>query len=132
MSGEDKGAAEILCAAMVSALTEVTGLNGAYDGPPLQAALPYATVEAGPESDWSHKSGAGREVRLAVTISDGGERPTRLRALARAAEAAIESVGGALEGWQLVTLVFLRSRVLREPGGNWAAAIDYRVRMLKA
>lgn len=132
MSGEDNGAAEILCAALIAALAEVNGLNGAYDGPPLQAALPYATVEAGPESDWSHKSGAGREVRLGVTVCDGGERPTRLRALARAAETAIEGVSGALDGWQLVTLVFLRSRVLREPGAGWAAAIDYRARMLKA
>jgi hypothetical protein len=128
---EDEGAAEILCAAIVAALAEISGLNGAYDGPPLQAALPYAIVEAGPESDWSHKSGAGREVRIAVTLRDGGERPARLRALARGAEAAIESVGGALDGWQLVTLIFLRSRVLREPGAGWAAAIDYRARLLK-
>jgi hypothetical protein len=36
---------------------------------------PYAIVETGPEIDWSHKSGAGRELRLAVTLRDKGERP---------------------------------------------------------
>ena len=126
-----KGAGEVLVFAVTTALGEVAGLNGAYDGPPLQAAFPYASIDAGPESDWSHKSGEGRELRLAVTIRDQGERPARLRELMRAAEAAIGAVAGELDGWRLVTMIFLRSRMLREPGAGWAAAIDYRARMLK-
>ena len=125
-------AGEALIAAVAAALGEVAGLNGAYDGPPLQAAYPYATVDIGPEGDWSHKSGEGRELRLSVILRDQGERPARLRALTAEAEAAIGAIGGALDGWQLVTMIFLRSRMLREPGAGWAAAIDYRARMLKA
>lgn len=125
------GASEMLVAAVTTALRDVVGLNGAYDGPPLQAAFPYATVDAGPESDWSHKSGEGRELRLAVTIRDQGERPARLRELMRAVEAAIGAAGGQHDGWRLVTIVFLRSRVLREPGAAWTAVIDYRARMLR-
>lgn len=124
-------AGEALIAAVTAALGEVAGLNGVYDGPPLQAAFPYAVVDAGPESDWSHKSGEGRELRLAVTIRDQGERPARLRALIRAAEAAIGGIERDLDGWRLVTLVFLRSRMLRETGAAWAAAIEFRARMLK-
>jgi len=126
------GAGDILCAASAAALAQVQGLNRVSDGPPMRAAFPYATVEAGPETDWSHKSGRGRELRLRLTIRDGGERPARLRALAQAAEAAIEGIDGALDGWRVVTPVFLRAQILREPGGGWAAAIDYRARMLKA
>lgn len=126
-----KSASEALVAAATAALGEVAGLNGAYDGPPIQAAFPYALVDAGPESDWSHKSGTGRELRLAVTIRDQGERPARLRVLMRAAEDAIGALDGDVEGWRLVTLVFLRSRMLRESGAAWAGAIDYRARMLK-
>lgn len=125
------GAGAALAAAVTAALGEVAGLNGAYDGPPLQAAFPYAIVDAGAESDWSHKSGEGRELRLAVTIRDQGERPARLRALIGAAEAAIGAVAGDFDGWRLVTLVFLRSRMLRAPGAGWTAAVDYRARMLK-
>jgi len=125
-------AAEALTAATIAALGGIAGLNGAYDGPPLQAAFPYATVDAGPESDWSHKSGEGRELRLSVTIRDQGERPARLRQLMAAAQAAIGAVDGDLDGWRLVTLVFLRSRMLSAPGAGWTAAIDYRARMLKA
>jgi len=131
MSGQDLGAGDALCAAALAALGGVADLNGVYDGPPIRAAFPYAVVEAGPESDWSHKSGTGRELRLAVVIRDSGERPARLRALIQAAEAAIGGVGGALDGWQVVTLHFLRSRMLREAGAGRAGAIDYRARMLK-
>jgi len=131
MSGQDLGAGDALCAAAITALGGVADLNGVYDGPPIRAAFPYAVVEAGPESDWSHKSGAGREMRLAVAIRDAGERPARLRVLIQAAEAAIGGVEGALDGWHVITLMFLRSRMLREPGAGWAAAIDYRARMLK-
>ena len=82
------GAGEALAEAAMAALRAVDGLNAVYDGPPLPAAFPYAAVEAGPESDWSHKSGAGRELRLAILLRDQGERPARLRGLAGAAEAA--------------------------------------------
>jgi len=126
-----KSASEALVAAAMVALGDVAELNGVYDGPPIQAASPYALVDAGPESDWSHKSGTGRELRLAVTIRDQGERPARLRALMRAAEDAIAGLDGEIDGWRLVTLVFLRGRMLREPGAAWAGAIDYRARMLK-
>ncbi|HYN45759.1 MAG TPA: DUF3168 domain-containing protein [Allosphingosinicella sp.] len=131
MSGQEQGAGDALCGAAIAALDGVAGLNGTYDGRPLRGAFPYAVVEAGPESDWSHKSGAGRELRLAVTVRDAGERPVRLRALVQAVQSAIGDIDGELEGWQVVTLVFLRSRMLREPGAGWAAAIDYRARMLK-
>src|SRR5204863_249584 len=75
---------------------------------PIQAAIPHVTIGAGMESDWGHKSGAGRELRLSIVLRDEGESPARLRALADSAQAAMEGIetGG---GWRLVTLVFVRS-----------------------
>lgn len=122
-------AGEALRTAAMAALGGISGL-GIYEGPPVQAAFPYALVEAGPESDWSHKSGEGREVRLAVILHDKGERPVRLKALISAAEAALAGLSGA-EDWELVTLRFMRSRVVRDAKGIWAGAIDYRARMLR-
>ncbi len=107
-------------------------LGGVYPGPPLQAAFPHATVECGPETDWGHKEGRGRELRLAVTLRDRGERPDRAQAFAEVAEAALEA-GLDVEGWRLVTLVMLRRRTVAEGRGGsmgWAVAIDYRARML--
>jgi hypothetical protein len=124
-------AGEALVAAAVAALREVTGLAGVHEAMPVQAAPPYATVEAGLETDWGHKSGGGREVRLTVTLRDQGERPARLRALAAAAQAALDGLAVG-DGWQLVTLVFARSMIVPDGAGRWLLTLDYRARMLAA
>lgn len=123
-------AGEALIAATREALAAVAELNGCYEGRPLQAAVPYATVEADVERDWSHKSGSGREVRLTIVLHDGGERPTRLRTLSEAAQAALGPVGGGAGGWRIVSFVFVRSRLVAESERRWACAIEYRARML--
>ncbi|HYW14978.1 MAG TPA: DUF3168 domain-containing protein [Allosphingosinicella sp.] len=125
------GAGPALRAAAIEAL-ESLELGAVYPGPPLQAAMPYATVECGPESDWGHKSGRGRELRLAVTLRCPGERPERAQAFAEVVEAAIEA-GLDVEGWRLVTLALVRARTVAEGRGGsmgWAVALDYRARML--
>jgi hypothetical protein len=129
------GAGRALQEAAIEALQGSVGIGGVYDGPPLQAAFPYAVVEFGPESDWSHKSGMGREVRLALTIRDQGEKPARLHRLMEEAEQAMAGLGGMSEGWRIASLRFARSQVVREPGArvssqSWAGAIEYRARML--
>jgi hypothetical protein len=126
------GAGQVLAEAALTALRSVEALNGVYDGPPLSAAFPYAIVEAGPERDWSHKSGQGRELRLSMLIRDKGERPTRLRNIVAGVETVASGIGPDLTGWRLVNLVFLRSSMLRETGAAWAAAIEYQARLLKA
>lgn len=115
-------------AAAIAALQGVAELGGVYDGPPVQAAVPYAVVEAGPETDWGHKSGAGREVRIAALIRDEGERPTRLRRLMGEAEAAMAAMGN-MAGWQVVTMRFLSSRVARDRSG-WVGVVEFRARVL--
>jgi hypothetical protein len=125
------GAGAALKAAAIEALRALE-LGGVYPGPPLQAAFPHAVVECGPEADWGHKSGRGRELRLAVTLRDSGERPERAEAFAEVAEAAIEA-GLEVEGWRLVTLALVRLRTVAEGRGGslgWAVAIDWRARML--
>lgn len=131
------GAAAALQAAALARIAEVAGLSGAYEGAPVQAVYPYAVVEAGPETDWGHKSGAGSEVRFGVTVRDAGERPRRLLALLDAARDAVEA-GLEAEGWQLVTLAWQRTRSAREgkaPSGAdtlWAGSVEFRARLLRA
>ena len=120
------GALQEVLAARLGALAELTGV---YDGPPARAAYPYAVIDAGNESDWSHKNNSGREVLVAVTIWD--EQPVRLQALADAVEAAVAGAGSPV-GWSLVSLRFLRRRTIRDVAGPWAAAVDFRARLLSA
>lgn len=128
---EMSSAGQALTEAALVALGDLDGLNGSYDGPPLTAAFPYASVETGPESDWSHKSGEGRELRLSILVRDKGERPARLRRLAASVEDALTGLAPDLAGWRLVNLIFLRGSMLRETGAAWTAAIEYRARLLK-
>lgn len=113
--------------AVASALTGEPALTGVYDGPPARAAFPYVVVDGGTEVDWSHKSGRGREVLLAVTLWD--EQPARLHALADRMETAVDAIAE-VGGWQLVNIAFLKRRIVRDAAGPWAAAIDFRARLL--
>ena len=113
--------------AIAAALGGVEGLTGVFDGPPARAAYPYVALDATTETDWSHKSGDGREVMVAITVWD--DQPVRLHGLADAVEAAVETPGP-VAGWQLVTMQLVRRRVVRDVAGPWAAAVDFRARML--
>jgi hypothetical protein len=115
--------------AIAAALTMVEGLTGVFDGPPARAAYPYAALDATTETDWSHKSGDGREVLVAITLWD--DQPVRLHALADDIETQLRTLGTTV-GWQLVTMRLVRRRVVRDVAGPWAAAIDFRARMLAA
>jgi hypothetical protein len=116
-----------LQAALASALASMVELTGVFDGPPARAAYPYVALDATTETDWSHKSGEGREVLVAITVWD--DEPVRLHAISDRIETSLQEISD-LEGWQLVTMRLVRRRVLRDVAGPWAAAIDFRARML--
>jgi hypothetical protein len=116
-----------LQSAIASALGSNTDFTGVFDGPPARAAYPYVALDATTETDWSHKSGIGREVMVAITIWD--DQPARLHQLADSVEAVLDELGP-IDGWQLVNLRLVRRRVVRDVAGPWAAAVDFRARML--
>ena len=89
-------------------------------------------MEAGPETDWGFKGGEGAEVRFAIVLRCGDEAPGRARMLGERIRSAVAEVGSDLDGWGLVSLAMLRSRVLREAGSKWTAVIEYRARMIRA
>ena len=113
--------------AIAAALGGVEGLTGVFDGPPARAAYPYVALDATTETDWGHKSGDGREVLVAITLWD--DQPVRLHGLADDIEARLQTVG-TIVGWQLVAMRLVRRRVVRDVAGPWAAALDFRARML--
>ena len=120
------GAVQAQLAASLGTLAELTGV---FDGPPPRATFPYAAIDASLERDWSHKSGSGREVMIAVTVWD--DQPARLQSLADEVEAKAAAIGGTSE-WHLVSLVLVRRRTIRDVAGPWATAVDFRARLLAA
>jgi hypothetical protein len=123
-----------LHAALVAALREAADfggvLNHVFEGPAVKASAPYAEVQPLVAVDWGTKDRAGRELRPAVVVRDAGETPARLHALIGAACAAIEAMPRDLAGWRVASLAFVRSRMLAEAPGRWAAVVEYRVRVL--
>ena len=113
--------------AIAATLSGVGGLTGVFDGPPARAAFPYVALDATTEVDWSHKSGIGREVMVAITVWD--DQPVRLHDLADSVETAVDSLAP-IAGWQLVNMQLVRRRVVRDVAGPWAAAVDFRARLL--
>ena len=126
----DMEAGEALAAAIAAGVAAIPGVNGCAEGRPIVATPPYATIEIGPELDWGHKTGAGRDIRFRLILRDEGETPARLRALTRKADEAIGTATGTIAGWRTVTCVMLRSAVTGSGPRKWTATRDYRVRML--
>lgn len=123
-----------LQAAAVSALAAhpvlADALTGIYDGPPPRAVFPYVAINDGIASDWSTKTGVGREIRLALTVWDDGESATRLSNLMSHVEDAVLAIPRDLTDWRIASLVFVRSMVVRDPAGPWAGLVEHRVRLL--
>lgn len=123
-----------MLAAAHAALAGVEGLGGVFEPGPVRASVPFATLEITAESDWGHKSGAGRELRLTATVRDEGESGARARALAAAIEAVLLALPVAIAGWQVASVALVRARATRERAkggvGGWAVTSDVRVRVL--
>ena len=107
-------------------------LTGIYDGPPPRAAFPYISVSDGLVTDWSTKTEAGREIRLALTLWDDGEEASRLHTLMGHIEDAVAAMARDLPGWRVASNMFLRSLVVRDAAGPWAGLVEFRVRVLAA
>jgi hypothetical protein len=117
--------------AHLSADPALAELIGVYDGPPPRAAFPYAAIGDGLVTDWSTKTEAGREVRFAVTLWDDGEVPARLHRLTGAVEAAMATLPRTLAGGRIISLVFLRTVIARDPAGPWGGLVEHRIRILQ-
>lgn len=122
---------EAVVAALQASVPIMAAVSGVYEGPPPRAAFPYISVSDGTQFDWSTKTEAGREIRLALTIWDDGEEPARLHSLMHEVETTVANLPRALDGWHIASLVFLRSMIVRDPAGPWAGLVEHRVRLMQ-
>ncbi|MEH6715310.1 DUF3168 domain-containing protein [Parasphingorhabdus flavimaris] len=106
-------------------------INAIFDGSPPRAAFPYIALATGASLDWSHKSGVGRELSLALTIHDDGETAARLHRVMALVEDALEYGLDDPDGWQIVTFDFRRTRIVRSAVSPWSGLVEYRARALK-
>jgi len=129
------GALEAVQQSLITALNAdqplMDEISGIYDGPPARATFPYIAMATGASGDWSHKTGTGRELSLALTVHDDGETAARLHQVMANVEEALAA--GLIDpaDWQIVTFDFRRTRILRGAASPWNGLIEYRARVLK-
>jgi hypothetical protein len=113
--------------AVVAALGGVAGLSGVFDGPPPDAAAPYAVIGPDLVTDRGHSGGRAHEVRFLVTIWDDRAGGARLRGLVGRAVAALTAMTGNRDGQRIVLSRLLRATVEGADAGWRAGRIEIAV-----
>lgn len=75
-------------------------LNAVEEEVPPAASPPHCAIAASASADWSHKTGRGREVRIALEIVDRGDDPANIRAIADRIEQRIATLAPQQDGWR--------------------------------
>jgi hypothetical protein len=108
------------------------GLNAITEEAPLRVSPPWLGLVASAAADFGHKTGAGREVRVALELQCRGDDPATAAELVAAIEARIASLPPDQPGWRVASLVFLRSRAEQRSDNRRAILLEYRARLLAA
>jgi hypothetical protein len=107
-------------------------LNAVTEEAPSRASLPWLAIAASASADWSCKSNAGREVRVAVELHCRGDQPDAAAALVAAIEQRIAALPSDQDGFSVVTTQFLRARAEQRGESLRAILLEYRFRLLAA
>ncbi|AKM09286.1 DUF3168 domain-containing protein [Croceicoccus naphthovorans] len=107
-----------------------TELNAISEEAPLRASLPWLAIVASASSDWSHKTGSGREVRIAIELQARGDDPETAGQLVAEIEKAVEDLPHDQTGFRIANIQFLRARTEQRGGTIRAVLLEYRFRIL--
>lgn len=105
-------------------------LNAVEEESPVAASPPWLGIAASAAADWSGKTFAGREVRVALELADrtdGGAATAETMALI---ERRVATMAPVQQGYRIVSTHFLRSRAERRAKGLRAVLVEYRFRLL--
>jgi hypothetical protein len=109
-------------------------LNAIVEEAPSRTALPWLALTASASADWSTKSGAGREIRVALELQYHGDDPLSESSLVAAIEQRVESLPAdqTTAGFRIASLMFLRAKAEQREEARRALRLEYRVRILAA
>ena len=107
-------------------------LNAIEEEAPVQATAPWLGIAASATTDWSVKERRGREVRVALELTDQGDNAMATGELAWAVEQRIAAMMPEQPGFHLVCVTFLRSRTERRARNGRAVLLEYRFLLLEA
>lgn len=105
-------------------------LNAVTEEAPSRTALPWLAIAASASVDWSTKTQAGREVRIALELHCRGDTPAAAAELVAAIEARIATFPRAQPGFDVASRRFLRARAEQRGESRHAILIEYAFRLL--
>ena len=105
-------------------------LNDVAEEAPSRAAPPWLGIAASASTDWSTKTRAGREIRVALELHTRGQEAAETAALASQVEERVESLPQVQDGFVLASTTFLRARAEQRPRNTRAVLLEYRFRVL--
>lgn len=108
------------------------GLNAIVEEAPIRTSLPWLALTASASTDWSHKSGRGREIRVALELNYRGYEQLAEAGLIAAIETRMESMptDQSAAGFQIASLTFLKARAEQRGEALRALVLEYRARVL--
>ncbi len=105
-------------------------LNAVFEEAPSRTSLPWLAIATSASADWSCKTHAGREVRIALELHCRGDLPESAAALVAAIEARVESLPREQAGFDVVSCRFLRARAEQRGESRRAILLEYAFRLL--
>ena len=109
-------------------------LNAVVEEAPSRTALPWLALTASASTDWSTKTDAGRDIRVALELNYRGDDPLSEAALIAAIERRVESLPAdqSAAGFRIASLMFLKGRAEQRGEARRALVLEYRVRVMAA
>lgn len=105
-------------------------LSAITEEAPVRASLPWLAIVASASADWSHKTGEGREIRVALELQARGDEPATAAQLVRSIENRVTAIPAEQDGFRIVSVQFLRARTEQRGGTARAVLLEYRFRLL--
>ena len=106
------------------------GLNAIVEEAPLRTSPPWLGIVASASADFSHKTGMGREVRVALELQTLGDDPGEAAALVGAIEARVAALPSQQDGFRIASLAFLRARAEQRGEARRAVLLEYRALLI--
>lgn len=105
-------------------------LNAVTEEVPARTSLPWLAISASSSTDWSCKTNAGREIKMALELHCRGDAPDTAAGLVTAIEGRIESLPRAQSGFQVASIAFLRASAEQRAESRRVIGLEYRFRVL--
>jgi hypothetical protein len=99
---------------------------------PVRSSLPWLAIVASASADWSHKTGDGREIRIALELQARGDDPATASELVKRIEQRVQAMPANQSGFRIAAIHFLRARTEQRGGTTRAVLLEYPFRLLAA